>query len=160
DEDDVRIDGVDAGQELRGALDAHDVHIAGLPQALFQDRSANRVFVDDHNVQGGIHRHVQWFKRCANPRLSGNWLIFRSLPQEWLRAAQAAARFTRTSLGNRQCCRRYLCGSRGAELVTAAFSTDENADALAGSMRLANLRNSLIPCSGLAGRLRMVCVSV
>src|SRR5215510_4024328 len=52
---------------------------------------------------------------------------------------------------------RYLCGSRGAELVTAALSTDENADALAGSMRLANLRNSLIPCSGLAGRLRIDC---
>jgi hypothetical protein len=67
DENDIGIEGVDASQKLGGAFDAHNVHIAGLAQAFFQDRGANRAVVDNDDVQGCIHRQAQWFKRCAKP---------------------------------------------------------------------------------------------
>jgi len=51
DQDDVGIDGIDAGQQVRGIIDAHHVDMARLAQAVVQDRRPDRVFVDDDDLE-------------------------------------------------------------------------------------------------------------
>src|SRR5262249_29887368 len=65
DQDDVGVDGVDAGEQVGGALNPDNVEMAGVVQAVLQNRGAHRAFVDDHNVEGGVHRQDTRFKPRA-----------------------------------------------------------------------------------------------
>src|SRR5712671_6249430 len=57
--------------------------------------------------------------------------------------------------------RAYLCGgSRRCDDEMPALRIEENAEADAGSMRLANLRYSLMPCNEAAERLNRLCESI
>jgi len=80
DENDVGVDGVDAGQQLGSALDAHDINVTGLAQALLQDRGANRVLVNDNDVEGCIHRHALMVQALCQPRRCKRWPILKRLP--------------------------------------------------------------------------------
>jgi hypothetical protein len=65
DENDIRIDGVDVRQQVRGFIEPQDLREPGLAQPVDQDRRAHRVLVDDHDFQRGIHGHAAKGERPA-----------------------------------------------------------------------------------------------
>ena len=59
DQDDVGVDGVDAGQQVRHLADPHHMDMAGLAQALLQDGRADRILIDDDDLEGGVHNTAE-----------------------------------------------------------------------------------------------------
>src|SRR6185437_3780282 len=51
DQDDVRVERIDPGQQALHFADMNDPAIAGLPQSLLEDRNANRTLVDNDDFR-------------------------------------------------------------------------------------------------------------
>src|SRR5262249_56813280 len=68
DEDDVGVEGVDASEQVRGLVQAHDVDEASLAQPVLQDRRADRILIDDDDLERRMHgRRRQFSSRVPNP---------------------------------------------------------------------------------------------
>src|SRR5262249_48625360 len=70
DQDDVGIDRIDAREQMRRVVEAHHVRIASLAQPIFEDGGANRVLVDDDDLERGMHGAAGPFSSTV-PTLAG-----------------------------------------------------------------------------------------
>src|SRR5262249_8321060 len=61
DQDDVGVEGVDASGQVRGLAQAHHVPVARLAQAVLQDRRADRILIDDDDVERRLHGRRRQF---------------------------------------------------------------------------------------------------
>src|SRR5262245_35034913 len=61
DQDDVGVEGVDASEQVRGLVQAHDVNVASLAQPVLQDRRADRILIDDDDVERRLHGRRRQF---------------------------------------------------------------------------------------------------
>jgi hypothetical protein len=55
DQDDVGVDRVDAGEQVRGLVETDHMGVTGLAQSVLQDRRPNRILVDDDDLERRIH---------------------------------------------------------------------------------------------------------
>src|SRR5262245_17573677 len=68
DQDDVGVEGIDASEQVRGLAQAHDVDVASLAQPVLQDRRADRILIDDDDLERRMHgRRRQFSSRVPNP---------------------------------------------------------------------------------------------
>ena len=56
DQDDVGVDRIDAREQAVAVVDVRDVEVTGLAQPVLQDGGADRVLVDDDDLERGIHQ--------------------------------------------------------------------------------------------------------
>jgi hypothetical protein len=90
DQNDVGVDGVDAREQVRGLADPNDLRESGFAQAIFQNGGADRIFVDDDNIEirRRIHDvHTAKTRRLRPERMALNDAadpVLDILPEWWL----------------------------------------------------------------------------
>src|SRR5215472_1425356 len=68
DQDDVGVEGVDASEHVRRLAEAHHVHVAGLAQPVLQDRRADRILINDDDLERRLHgRGRRFSSRVPSP---------------------------------------------------------------------------------------------
>src|SRR5262249_13476150 len=68
DQDDVGVEGVDASEHVRRLAGAHHVHVAGLAQPVLQDRRADRILINDDDLERRLHgRGRRFSSRVPSP---------------------------------------------------------------------------------------------
>src|SRR5262252_336568 len=83
-QDDVGVEGVDASEQVRGLGEAHHVNVAGLAQPVLQDRRADRILVDDDDLERRLHGRRRQFSSPvpsrADPRFSNSINLLSAKP--------------------------------------------------------------------------------
>src|SRR5262249_21526397 len=73
-QDDVGVDGVDASEQVRGLAQSPRGPVARLAQAVLQDRRADRILIDDDDVERRLHGRRRQFSSSVPSSLERGFL--------------------------------------------------------------------------------------